>query len=73
MDLVQGLINPPSQADTSTGTTVMRPQSRVDTPENFLTNFIGALGQGMSQSGHGPGANLRGAEAAIQASYQQAL
>lgn len=50
-----------------------RPVSRLDSFEGFLGQFLNAFSQGMSASGHGPGANIRGAGAAMQAPYQQAL
>jgi hypothetical protein len=38
--------------------------------ENFLTNFIGAMGQGFAASGHGPGSFMRGFGAAVSAPWQ---
>lgn len=40
--------------------------------ESFLANFLQSMGQGMAAA-HGPGAALKGASAAMQAPYQQAL
>lgn len=39
--------------------------------EGFLVNFLEAMSQGFAQEGHGPGAAMRGAGAAMQAPYQQ--
>lgn len=50
-----------------------RPVSRLNAFEGFLGDFLNAFSQGMAASGHGPGANIRGAAAAIQAPYQQQL
>src|SRR5438445_1478695 len=60
MSLIQGLMGKSKQMDTSTGAEVMRPVSRLDTFENFLGNFVTALGAGMSAA-HGPGAFAKGA------------
>ena len=64
-DLIAGLIHPQTQ-----NVAGARPASRVDVVENFLGNFMTALGQGF-QAAHGPGAALKGAGAAIGAPYQQ--
>lgn len=53
--------------------TQARPVSRLNVFENFLGNFIQALGAGFANEGHGPGAAFRGAGAAVQAPYQQAV
>lgn len=50
-----------------------RPISRLESFEGFLGQFLNAFSQGMQASGHGPGANIRGAGAAMQAPYQTAL
>lgn len=49
-----------------------RPVSRLSTFENFLGNFVNALGQGLSAA-HGPGAFGKGFGAAVTAPYQQDL
>lgn len=49
-----------------------RPVSRLSTFENFLGNFVNALGQGMAAA-HGPGAFGKGFGAAATAPYQQDL
>lgn len=73
MDLISGLARPrmiPGQVD-STG--VQAPPSRVSraaTFEDFLGNFIGALGRGFEASGHGPGAFARGFGGAVGAPLQ---
>jgi hypothetical protein len=64
-DLISGLIHPQAQA-LADG----RPSSRVDVIENFLGQFMTALGSGMAAA-HGPGANLKGFAAAVGAPYQQ--
>lgn len=68
LDLISGLVHPAAQ-----NLNAARPGSRVDVLERFLGNFIGALGQGFSNAGRGPGANFRGAGAAMGAPYQQSL
>jgi hypothetical protein len=65
LDLVQGLAG--KLTDPSTG----RPVSRAATMEDFLGNFVSALGAGFAAAGHGPGAAARGAGAAIGAPLQQ--
>ena len=50
-----------------------RPVSRLDHFENFLGNFVQALGAGFANEGRGPGAAYRGAGAAMQAPYQEAV
>lgn len=65
MDLIQGLIKPRMQA--SAPGQMATPVSRAQTFENFLGNFVYALGQGFANEGHGPGAAMRGAGAAIGA------
>lgn len=67
MDLIQGLIKPKMQAQPGQ---MARPVSRAATFEDFLGNFVGALGQGFAAAGHGPGAAARGAGAAIGAPLQ---
>ncbi len=66
VNLIQGLMNPAK--GTPAGE---RTPSRTDVFENFLGQFLNSFSQGMAASGHGPGANLRGAAAAIQAPYKQ--
>jgi hypothetical protein len=51
----------------------MRPPSRLDAFEGFLGNFLQSFATGMGAAGHGPGANERGAAAAMMAPYQQQL
>jgi hypothetical protein len=48
-----------------------RPVSRAATFEDFLGNFVSALGKGFANEGHGPGAGFRGAGAAITAPLEQ--
>lgn len=45
--------------------------SRLDSFESFLGNFLTSLASGMAASGHGPGANMRGAGAAMLAPREQ--
>ena len=68
LDLIKGLIHPQAQ-----NLAAARPTSRVDVLENFLGNFVSALGAGFSNEGRGPGAAMRGAGAAVGAPYQQSL
>jgi hypothetical protein len=68
LDLIRGLIHPQAQ-----NLAAARPTSRVDVLENFLSNIIPALGAGFANEGHGPGAALRGAGAAMGAPYQQSV
>jgi hypothetical protein len=76
LDFIQGMLNPKSQQgppETTNGITYGgRPASRLDVFEKFLGNFMYAFSQGMAQGGTGPGANVRGAGAAMQAPYQLA-
>src|SRR5262245_30158207 len=53
MDLVQGLVHPRMQA--AGPGQMATPVSRAQTFENFLANFVGALGAGFGASGTGPG------------------
>lgn len=74
MDLVAGLIRPrtqPGQMDPSGVQGPPRPVSRAATMEDFLGNFVSALGKGFEASGHGPGAFARGFGAAVGAPLQQ--
>lgn len=50
-----------------------RPLSRLDAFESFIGEFLDSFSQGLAASGRGPGANLRGLAAGIQAPYQRAL
>jgi hypothetical protein len=68
VDLIKGLIHPQAQ-----NLAAARPTSRTDVLENFLGNFMNALGSGFANEGRGPGAVLRGAGAAMGAPYQQSL
>jgi hypothetical protein len=45
----------------------------VDVLENFLSNFLPAMGAGFANAGHGPGSFGRGFGAAATEPYQQAL
>jgi hypothetical protein len=73
MQYVQALMHPnQGGVDTNTGQPT-RPVSRGDATLEFLGNFLSNMSAGLAQSGHGPGANLRGAGAAMQAPYQRAL
>jgi len=45
----------------------------MDVFENFLSDFLQSFSAGISASGHGPGANLRGAGAAMQAPFQRSV
>ena len=69
---LQAMIKGPQQGIGPSGYP-MQPQSRGDMTLNFLGQFLGNMAQGLSQAGHGPGANLRGAGAAMQAPYQRSL
>jgi hypothetical protein len=62
LQLIGGLKNPPMMP--ATNGQMARPVSRAVIFENFLTNFIGALGAGLSQSGQ-RGAEGKGFGAAI--------
>lgn len=73
MDLIQGLRTPPQRAPEVGPGGVLgppRPVSRAAVFEDFLGNFVGALGQGFAASGHGPGAFGRGFGAAVGAPLQ---
>ena len=73
MQYVQALMHPnQGGVDPNTGQPT-RPVSRGDATLEFLGNFLSNMSAGLAQSGHGPGANLRGAGAAMQAPYQRAL
>ena len=48
-----------------------RPASRLDNFEQFMGTFLTSFATGLGASGHGPGANERGAAAAMMAPYQQ--
>jgi hypothetical protein len=70
MDLIQGLVSPrqmPGQIDSTGVQGPPRYQSRAAVFEDFLGNFVNALGQGFQASGHGPGAFARGFGAAATA------
>lgn len=70
MDLISGLARPrmiPGQVDATGVQAPSRPVSRAATFEDFLGNFIGALGKGFEASGHGPGAFARGFGGAVGA------
>jgi hypothetical protein len=72
-DLIQGMLKPPTRAPQVGPGGVLgpaQPVGRAEVFENFLTNFIGAMGQGFANEGRGPGAALRGAGAAINAPWQ---
>lgn len=73
VELAKGLIKPPSDQAVQTNNGLYRPANRMDVFENFLGNFLQSFATGMSQSGHGPGANLRGAGAAIMAGPNLAM
>lgn len=68
--LIRGLVHPQMVAP-APGQEA-RPVSRLATFEQFLGNFVNALGQGLS-AGHGPGAFGKGFGAAVTAPYQQDL
>jgi len=70
---LQGMIKGGSQGGIGPNGYPVQPQSRGDMTLNFLSQFLGNLAQGLSQAGHGPGANLRGFGAAVQAPYQRSL
>ena len=72
--LIRGLTHPPVETQTTPDGTAQfqRPVSRLSTFENFLGNFVSALGQGLSAA-HGPGAFGKGFGAAATAPYQQDL
>ena|SRR5215469_753740 len=67
--LIQGMVSPPQRA--SAPGQLARPVSRLDVFENFLGNFIGALGSGLSAA-HGPGAFGKGFGAAVTEPLQRA-
>lgn len=66
--LISGMIKPPQGPPDAMG--VQRPGSRVGVFENFLGNFITALGSGLAAA-HGPGAFGKGFGAAASAPYEQ--
>lgn len=70
---VVDLIRPPKtmQADKPGDIATARPASRLDVFENFLSNFVGALGQGLANTGHGPGSFGRGFGAAVNYPIQR--
>lgn len=68
---IQGMIQGQQRQMGPNGATLS--PSRGDMTLNFLGQFLGNLAQGLSQAGHGPGANLRGFGAAVQAPYQRSL
>ena len=70
---IQGMIKGGNQGGIGPSGYPMQPTSRGDMTLNFLSQFLGNLAQGLSQAGHGPGANLRGFGAAVQAPYQRSL
>jgi hypothetical protein len=49
------------------------PASRGDMTLQFMGQFLSNMAAGLAQSGHGPGANIRGAAGAMQAPYQRDL
>jgi len=68
LDYIQNMIKGSSQASP-----LSAPTSRGDMTLNFMGQFLSNLSQGLAQAGHGPGANTRGAAAAMQAPYQRDL
>lgn len=70
---IQGMIKGGTQGGIGPSGYPQQPTSRGDMTLNFLGQFLGNLAQGLSQAGHGPGANLRGFGAAVQAPYQRSL
>lgn len=48
-----------------------RTATRADHFFDFMGNMLNSFSQGMAAAGHGPGANMRGAAAAIQAPYMR--
>lgn len=66
VNLIQGMFNPAK--GTPAGE---RAPSRTDVFENFIGQFMNSFSQGLQAAGHGPGANLRGLAAGIQAPYKQ--
>ncbi len=74
--LISQLIRPTPQQGLTPGQgglqNVPRP-SRAGAFEQFLGTFVNSLAQGMAASGHGPGANIRGAGAALMAPQQQQI
>lgn len=74
ISLIQQLAKPTGQVQGPVNVNTPPPApSRASAFENFLGQFVNSLAAGMSQSGHGPGANERGAAGAIQAPYQQSV
>lgn len=75
LELLRQMISPTQQGPTAqnpmSGAMPPRPPSRLDAFEHFLGNFLQSFSAGMAASGTGPGANIRGAGAAMQAPYQQ--
>ena len=73
LDLLSGLAHPrtiPGQVDSTGAMSPSRPVSRAATFEDFLGNFISAVGKGFEASGHGPGAFARGFGGAVGAPLQ---
>jgi hypothetical protein len=70
VSLIGQMIHPQGQVQSGQ---LPRPPSRLDEFEKFLGNFSVSLAQGMAQSGHGPGANIRGAGAAMMAPREQGI
>ena len=62
----QGGVNPQTGQPTA-------PTTRGDMTLNFLGQFLSNMAQGLAQSGHGPGANLRGLAGGMMAPYQREL
>src|SRR6185437_714453 len=65
--LIAGLVNPTTQEKTG----MTRPPSRMDNFEQFLSNFVGALGAGMANQGTGPASFSRGMGGALQYPVQR--
>src|SRR5215471_20673340 len=67
LSLIENLVHPQAMAVAG-----QRPPSRADAIGEFLTDFLGAMGRGMSVS-RGPGAGLRGFSAAVTQPYERSL
>lgn len=72
LDYIQNMIKG-GRGQVQPGQAPERPQSRGDMTLNFMGQFLSNMAEGLKESGHGPGANLRGAAGAMQAPYGRAV
>ena len=70
-ELIWSLVNPNHRA-AGTPQGELAP-TKLQSFESFLASFIQSMSAGFANEGHGPGAGLRGAGAAMNAPYQQAV